>query len=101
MVRVLKLPRQGDTSKGEFPAVDVGPVPRQILTRAPDFFDPTDPSLKTRPCRTRNSVPPAARFGPPARQTLGVLSSRASHAADADYRRAARLQSLFGHRRAR
>jgi hypothetical protein len=33
---------------------------------------PYDPSLKTRPCRTGNSVPPAARFGPPVRQTLGV-----------------------------
>ena len=29
----LKLPRQGDTSKGELPAVDVGPVPRRFLPR--------------------------------------------------------------------
>jgi hypothetical protein len=29
----LKLPRQGDTSNGELPAVDVGPVPRRFLPR--------------------------------------------------------------------
>ncbi len=34
-----KLPRQGDTAKGELPAGDVGPVTRQFLTRADDFFD--------------------------------------------------------------
>jgi hypothetical protein len=33
-----KLPRQGDTSKGELLAVDVGPIPRQLLTRTDDFF---------------------------------------------------------------
>jgi hypothetical protein len=33
-----KLPRQGDTSKGELSTVDVGPVTRQSLTRADDFF---------------------------------------------------------------
>jgi hypothetical protein len=34
-----KLPRQGDSVKGELPAVDVGPVTRQSLTRAEGFFD--------------------------------------------------------------
>ncbi len=34
-----KLPRQGDSVKGELPAVDVGPVTRQFLTRADDVFD--------------------------------------------------------------
>ena len=34
-----KLPRQGDTAKGELRASDVGPVTRQSLTRADDFFD--------------------------------------------------------------
>jgi hypothetical protein len=34
----LKLPRQGDSSKGELLAVDVGPVLRQLLTRAEDLF---------------------------------------------------------------
>ena len=29
----LKLPRQGDSSKGELPAVDVGPVQRRFLPR--------------------------------------------------------------------
>ena len=37
-----KLPRQGDTAKGELLASDVGPVPRQCLTRIDDFFDSPD-----------------------------------------------------------
>jgi len=34
-----KLPRQGDTAKGELLAVDVGPIPRRFLTRTNGFFD--------------------------------------------------------------
>jgi hypothetical protein len=37
-VTIRKLPRQVDTSKGELPTVDVGPVTRQSLTRADDVF---------------------------------------------------------------
>ena len=33
-----KLPRQGNSGKGELLASDVGPVPRQCLTRIDDFF---------------------------------------------------------------
>ena len=34
-----KLPRQGDSGKGEFLASDVGPILRQSLTRAEGFFN--------------------------------------------------------------
>ncbi len=34
-----KLPCQRDTATGELLASDVGPVPRQLLTRAEGFFD--------------------------------------------------------------
>jgi hypothetical protein len=34
-----KLPRQGDSGKGELLTVDVGPILRQSLTRAEGFFD--------------------------------------------------------------
>ncbi len=34
-----KLPRQGDTAKGELRASDVGPVTRQSLTRTEGVFD--------------------------------------------------------------
>jgi hypothetical protein len=37
-----KLPRQGDTSKGELLASDVSPVTRQFLTRADDLFGGPD-----------------------------------------------------------
>lgn len=37
-----KLPRQGDSSKGELPTVDVGPIPRQFLTRTDRFFGSPD-----------------------------------------------------------
>ncbi len=34
-----KLPRQGDTAKGELRPSDVGPILRRFLTRADDCFD--------------------------------------------------------------
>lgn len=34
-----KLPRQGDSGKGELLTVDVGPILRQSLTSAEGFFD--------------------------------------------------------------
>src|SRR2546422_1074764 len=80
------------------PEPDIGPVLRQLLMRAKDLFGGLDPSLKTRPYCTRNSVPHAARFGPPVRQTLGVLSFRASHAAGAHCHRFATLQSSVWYR---
>ena len=47
---------------------DVGPLLRPLLTRVERGFDPF---LKTRPRRAGNLVPPAARFEPLVRQTLG------------------------------
>ena len=38
-----KLSRQGDNSNGALPAADVGPVPRQFLTRTAGFFGGPDP----------------------------------------------------------
>ena len=35
---LCKLPRQRDTSKGELLASDVGPILRQLFTRADDLF---------------------------------------------------------------
>ena len=37
-----KFPRQGDSSNGELPTVDVGPITRQFLTRADGFFGGPD-----------------------------------------------------------
>jgi hypothetical protein len=37
--RYRKLPHQGDSSEGELLASDVGPITRQFLIRADDFFD--------------------------------------------------------------
>jgi CRISPR-associated protein Cst2 len=62
---------------------------------------PLETSPETRPLEAGNSVPPAARFEPPVRQTPVVLSSRATHAADAHCSRFATLQSFVAHRAAR
>src|SRR5215472_5528422 len=34
-----KQPRYGDGTRGAYIRTDVGPVPRQLLTRGDDFFD--------------------------------------------------------------
>jgi hypothetical protein len=61
----------------------------------------TNPSLKTRPRRAGNSMPPAARFGPSVRQTPGALSPQANYAAGAHCNRFATFQSSVEHRAAR
>ena len=38
LVTLRKLPRQGDSGKGELLACDVGPVLRRFLTRTDSFF---------------------------------------------------------------
>jgi hypothetical protein len=74
------------------------PKRRHYETRVKSRLRRSDPSLKTRSCRTGNSVPPAARFGPPVRQTLGVCGYRMSYAAGAHCHRFATLRSSVGHR---
>jgi hypothetical protein len=84
-----------------FRRLDVGPVPRRVLTRTDGFFSGLDPSLKTRPRRAGNSMPPAARFGPSVRQTPGAFNPHANHAAGVHCHRSATFQSSVGSRAAR